>query len=989
MLIFRGTLLSFDSYFNTYRGFRMKKIFLILLLICNLLDCNYLQAKEPFIRKISYREGLSTEVIYDLFTDTKGYIYLGTDKGLMRYNGHEFKKFAIVGNLANSINNISEDADGNIWCKNFSNQIFCLKNDTLNLIPELQRIIQKSNLREFSLNDYFLWIALHDKILKYDIRTNQVEIIKNIDLSIDQNQYFDIKYDNGTVFFSDLATIYEYKFAKVTDLKSFNGQKNICTHNQELFSVIKGRDKILANISKKSKLSLDGIPENIYFHYFVSTGEKLWLCTTNGLYDYSNAKSAASYKILDGQRISDVIRDHEGNYWISTLDDGLYFMPHPDIRYISSVNVSNSDKIKFNRIISGPENSFFIGSNQGTVFHCDSNGSLIKSYVSHMNSEVDFLYFDSINYKLYFSYGLIDLKKQNFENHEIYGKDLYPDDKGNFLVCTYSFAGLITKKTGEKPLLNTEKKYDYTLFGKNYHVLLLNNVRTRVGFFSIKYQKYYIGSSDGLIIVDKSLKRKEIQLPRGEKIIAIDIMEDQNGDIWVSSLQSGIIKIRNNEILERYSVDNGLVSNNCGKMTIYGENIWLLTDEGINTINIKTTKVRDISATLALKGISFNDIMAKEEQICLTAGAGIIIIPAAITTDYAKPIIRFNAFYVKGIMQDFNIPIPYSKNEVLIDFDAIHYKSWGRYQFRYRLLGVDTSWQTKNIQKKNINYLSLPSGRYSFQVQAYAAGVYSDVLELPFVVSKPFWQSIWFVLLAFASSIFFVYLFSKMAINRIRKKQQLKEQLALSQLTALRAQMNPHFMFNILNAVQGLIYAGKKYDATNFLGKFSELMRKTLEMSDKQEILLSKEIEALKLYVELEAGRFDNDFHYSINVDNILISEDIKIPSMIIQPFVENAIKHGLMHKIGKKILDVSLNKTTENIIEIIVDDNGIGRKASAEMNKTRKKHLSFATAAISSRVNLLNKTLKKPIFINVIDKISEEGICSGTTVIIKIPLNK
>jgi LytS/YehU family sensor histidine kinase len=262
----------------------------------------------------------------------------------------------------------------------------------------------------------------------------------------------------------------------------------------------------------------------------------------------------------------------------------------------------------------------------------------------------------------------------------------------------------------------------------------------------------------------------------------------------------------------------------------------------------------------------------------------------------------------------------------------------------------------------------------------------TEIKELHFEIKKPFWLQWWFVALEILAIVFLVYWVNKRAVLRTKKRQEVKEQLALSQLTALRSQMNPHFMFNVLNSVQGLIYSNQKSKASEYLGKFSDLMRKILEASDKKDITVEKEFELLDMYVSLEKSRFENDFEYKINLPTTLDLSQYVIPSMIIQPFVENAIKHGLMHKKGLKELTIS-GEIQNNYWRFIIDDNGVGRAKAEQINKSFKSHKSFATNAIGSRISLINKVSSSKIEIVIEDKMSNTNESLGTKITILIPV--
>jgi LytS/YehU family sensor histidine kinase len=232
-------------------------------------------------------------------------------------------------------------------------------------------------------------------------------------------------------------------------------------------------------------------------------------------------------------------------------------------------------------------------------------------------------------------------------------------------------------------------------------------------------------------------------------------------------------------------------------------------------------------------------------------------------------------------------------------------------------------------------------------------------------------------------------------INLLKKKNleeiekvRVLDDIRNSQLSALKAQMNPHFIFNVLNSIQEIILLNDKKQANNYLGKFADLMRLILDQSNKIAISLDDELRSLKLYLELEALRFEENFEYEIKVADMLYTYNIRIPAMLIQPYVENAIKHGLMHKLGEKKLLLSFSLFNENTLLCVITDNGIGRKRSYEINRMReKKHTSFATGATQRRLELLNQGKEQTITVSFVDLKDEHGNDNGTKVLLYIPL--
>ncbi|CAN5360522.1 hypothetical protein BH09BAC1_BH09BAC1_19020 [soil metagenome] len=219
------------------------------------------------------------------------------------------------------------------------------------------------------------------------------------------------------------------------------------------------------------------------------------------------------------------------------------------------------------------------------------------------------------------------------------------------------------------------------------------------------------------------------------------------------------------------------------------------------------------------------------------------------------------------------------------------------------------------------------------------------------------------------------------------KQQQTELEQAESELKAIRAQMNPHFIFNALNTIQSYIYLNDKQNASNYLGKFSRLTRMVLDMSNHELVSLRDELEALTLYLELERMRFEEVLVFEIQVDAALDTESIKLPAMLIQPYLENAIKHGLLHKKDNRELYCGFKLIAQNLV-VTIEDNGIGRQRSGELNVAKMdNHKSFATQANSKRFNLLNKNGDEAVGAEYTDKVDSEGRAAGTVVLLTIPV--
>ncbi len=226
------------------------------------------------------------------------------------------------------------------------------------------------------------------------------------------------------------------------------------------------------------------------------------------------------------------------------------------------------------------------------------------------------------------------------------------------------------------------------------------------------------------------------------------------------------------------------------------------------------------------------------------------------------------------------------------------------------------------------------------------------------------------------------------AIRQELKDTQFQNKLNELSLSSLRAQMNPHFIFNCLNSIKFFTEHNEKDKASEYLSKFSKLIRNILEFSREESTILSSELETLELYLSLESLRFNDKLTYEIIVDENVDVDFIEIPPLIIQPYVENAIWHGLMNKEngGKIIVDIK-QENVENFLIITIEDDGIGREKSQLIQKNRNaQHKSFGTKISQERLDLLNAESLNKASVTIIDLKNNEGLSNGTKVLIKIP---
>jgi LytS/YehU family sensor histidine kinase len=274
-------------------------------------------------------------------------------------------------------------------------------------------------------------------------------------------------------------------------------------------------------------------------------------------------------------------------------------------------------------------------------------------------------------------------------------------------------------------------------------------------------------------------------------------------------------------------------------------------------------------------------------------------------------------------------------------------------------------------------------------------GEFSSAVPVTFTIAKPFYFEWWFLVLSIAIPILFIGLILKRSISKIKKREAEKtanfNKLAEAELKTLRAQMNPHFMFNTLNAVQELVLNGNDELSRIYFADFAKMMRMILHNSTEKFISLEKEIDFLQLYLKFEKIRFQEKFEVIFTIDPALETFNIRIPGMIIQPIIENAINHGLLHRKEGGILEITLQEIHENgknKLVCCVKDNGIGLKNTSSLNSNKEEgYRSMSSLITKERIELLNMIYGAGKYALTINEIDESGNYKGTKVELKIEI--
>jgi len=338
-----------------------------------------------------------------------------------------------------------------------------------------------------------------------------------------------------------------------------------------------------------------------------------------------------------------------------------------------------------------------------------------------------------------------------------------------------------------------------------------------------------------------------------------------------------------------------------------------------------------------------------------------------------------------------SLDLKYSENFFSLTFSALGYTENAENTFRYRLTNFQEDW-IEARDHRFANYTNVPSGSYVFELQVFNSegDLSPQTVVLPITISKH-WSQLWIVrILGFFLIIALGVGLYKYRINQIKKEERLKtefqKKLAEVEMTALQSQMNPHFIFNCLNSIENFVIKNDTLRASTYLNDFARLIRLILQNSRSRYVALTDEIEALELYLQMESLRFTNRFNYELLVEDNVDASGTEIPPMLIQPYVENAIWHGLMHKKTTGRLDILLSRKNETI-QCVIEDNGIGREKSMEINAARKvkKKKSMGMSITAERIKILNELYNMNTEVKIDDLKDTGGNSLGTRVEINI----
>ncbi len=958
---------------------------LLLIGLCIWVGIQPITAAEPYLRPYGPRDGLPNIQVFDLHGGRNDLLYLGTSDGLYQFNGIRFTKIPMAA-LPTSVSYISESTDGVLWCKDFSNRLFYYQLDSLREFKLPSSIKKQGNLVNYHVADSMLYLASRTELIRLNMRSlKQERLIFSPDA---YHNILDFKVSethlavaiNGMVQIFALAgfrKIMEHPMPLTnTELSTADGLFYVAyrgVHPQPAYEI---------NPNNRHIETLGYLPPRVHSNFIRIWQNKIHWCTNQGVFTYDRTTRKFQLSFLKNKRISDLMTDKRGNHWVSSLDHSIYLYPYANLTYLWPLE-ANSDRIT--SIASFGNNKLLAGTNQGNIVEIDQDGRKKELLQSKKFDQIQFISIDEEKGLVHFTHGTYDLTRNRLLIDQFLGKSGAFDKLGNVAYV----AGELTSIRGPDLLqfpIAQKSKIVKRRWGPE---LIIRKHRARKVFYSSKNGFYLVGFTDQLRAFSVLGEAFDIQDSIGGPLLVNDIMEHPLGSLWLGTIDRGLWQLQADRKAVPLNCKDKLSGDHIKKMVADPAGfVWVLTENGLDLYNPNTRAFSSYQQLLGLSNLFIFDMCRMGDWLVIASDVGLLKLPFRPDLKSRAPKLKVTKTLVNGKPWVLGTgPIPYNFKTFKVEYLPIHFQSEGQVQLQYRLEGEDENWNTLSAASGQLSIYGLPSGTHMLEMRLQANNQISNVYRMMLNVNYPFWSKWWFIGALTIFVIGVTTLLSRAYNQRRSKNRQLQEQLAASQLTAMKAQMNPHFLYNVLNSIQGLIYANKKEEAADYLSKFSELMRLTLNFSDRQWHEISEEISALELYLQLEAGRFGSDFSYEVRFDAETRQQNPEVPSMLIQPYVENAIKHGLLHKQGPKRLsvDFSLNPQLKRII-ITIEDNGIGRKQGTVLAEKRRKHRSFATHSLNNRIEILNQLLQESVEIEIIDKQNDQSQATGTLVMIKLP---
>lgn len=916
--------------------------------------------------------------IYDVIQDQNFNYWFATSDGLYVYDYIKYEKVECEEAKGNSFFNFVVAENGTIYCHNLNNQIFKIKNKKCTVFYE----IQESDAR----SDMSLAIAKNDELIigaKNILQLNRSgKLITRYKI---ENHFIGLPFKASPQIIqfhlNNCDSIIEYKQGNFKKLKLNYESKSqlINNHIFRFFSL--NNSSFALDLNSKSifkynpsTLQLTLTNQNSAFQRSLSTriyetGNHIWIAgTLPGVFLFKSVEEKSFTQLFyKDYLISDIYKDHEGNFLLSTFDKGVIIVPDLSL---PDVMIPFKD-YQVSEMYSDNDLGLIVGTSNGKLFQLqnnklkiiDSTGSKpIKGIFGKKGSP--FIFFDNDYIRCFHKQ-----KNQILDVHFSSFKDLVFISNNEFYLGT----NLGVFRTVYKNNQFESKKVEP--FNKRIYALEYNQ----------KNKSLYVTSTEGLQMLNLDGKVYRIKF-KNKDIYPTSIYFHKN-ILYVLTRKNGILMVQNHLVIGQFKLGKDIQLDQFEKLLFKNNQIILKSSKGLYLFNIITKKTKFLHCLYGFSDQRILNFELHKNDLYVSHTNGLQQLKLNYANQTIKlPKVRLLQIQIndKKVNSQIRGDFSHLQNKISFYFSIPTLKNQSHIHFYYKLTGYENKWSINNFNETKITYNALPPGHYNLILKAESLGKFSSPIYFSFTISQPFYKSWWFILLCALSFVGMVYFIYNRKLSIQQKKSDQINELNESKLTAIKSQMNPHFIFNSLNSIQDLILKGDVEHSYSYITTFSNLVRRTLDYSGKDFIDFENEIKLLDLYLSLEKLRFKKDFDYSIITKN---TEDILIPPLLIQPFIENSLIHGLLHKDGFKKLILSF-EAKEEILVCSIEDNGIGREKANEIRqRQRAEHESFSSKAIKHRFEILSSIYEGSFGYEYEDLFNSLHESMGTKVVLTIPI--
>lgn len=988
-------------------------------LLISLIICDAINA-QPFVTRIyTANNGLPDSYTQGIYQDKQGYLWISTYTGLSRFDGQHFATIEIKNNsISSSANVILQDDLGRLWVA-YNKSVCLLDKDTAITFPSSDGQMMNYIFGAIQLKNKKIWALVTGGA--YEFTGSSWEKVKFPDEYNDLNCRQVIETPEGLYI----------NFGNRIALKKNDGSYTTLTSlpTDNFYVSIQQLDKrIYANTSSglikiengnTTEIFKEQLASTTNYNFYIDSKKRFWISTEKYgiLVSKPGEENRLDYSVSLPFNLSTYLfEDRDNNIW-ATNYEGLIKIK--DVAFTNFDKTANKIYENIRHLSCDSLGNIFIASTGNGLYKIDNktphpallNFSAIKNFIPDV---VDGISFDNKN-----NLWVITRSKKLIKYDGTRGVDLSVFFKntpqGLFSISSYDNDKMII--ASDKLYIGNEK--GFMSWGTIYHTKELLQPR----FICTTQNNFFISTRDsGVYQVDKNGNAVNIsaQIDVSNNFREVRIYEDPAGGIWVMRQGSGITKFIQTSSghfkkIIAVTTKDGLPNNTIFSAVFDKQNnLWLTTLSGLavvvnngtnNKPNYLVNKVGEELESSVLNWGAAKIICDKQNNIWVSTFHEFIKIePGKIQFPKNRPGISIENIklnskdqqwkkYTDSLTGYFHIPYKpvfnYKENSFDISFQGISFSVTPGLQYTYTLVSSKSyedntgTWSEPSVNN-SVSFVKLPPGDYTFAVKARETGTkWSEPALFSFTIDPPFWAN-WlfraFLILVTAALIWWMV---RLRIKRIQKKSELQNQLHELEMKALKAQMNPHFIYNALNSIQSLVVDGKQQDAIKYISKFAKLLRQVLEHSGKNLVTLDKELNTIELYVQLEMLRMNMQLNYSVAIDENILPEQEWVPPLILQPFVENALWHGLNRKEGEKNLTVHIS-SDDDWIYATITDNGIGRTKAAELKAGNSDYpRSMGMEITGKRLQLVNRNADTGFFIK--DLKDEQGRPSGTEVSVQI----